>query len=210
MDLRGNPTLNRMQVDKAFEKLRSERPGLSKAFGQTPVDIRLGNIRGPGFGETFQPGEQGPPGQPAPGNPDNLRIELRKSRMGGIDEKKDFLIGELLHQMGGITQDGKPFNKKFMDLKEELVRSLTPDQMREEKFFFDQAINGGATGSNFQDFASYLMTTRGDALIRGDVLPQGLTNPKERGYYERRDGTGQFNKDQIGILDKIRAIIDGT
>ena len=51
-DLRTNPNLNRMQIDKAFESLRN-RPNLGRAFADTPIDIRLGDVRGRGFGETY-------------------------------------------------------------------------------------------------------------------------------------------------------------
>jgi hypothetical protein len=206
-DLRANPTLNRMQTDEAFNRLRSENPGLGRMMGQAPVDIRMGNVRGPGFAETFPPGETGPPNKPAPGNKDNLRIEMRKGRFGDIEAKKDLLIGELLHQVGGIKEDGSPFNPKFTKLKRTLIGSLTPEQEAEERFFYNQAVQSGQTGSNFDSFESYMMTTRGDAIIRGDIVPSGLTHPKEQAAYMRRDGTGFLSKEQVGIMDKIRGLL---
>ena len=79
--------------------------------------------------------------------------------------------------------------------------------MEEERFFYRRD-KGEHEGGNFRDFPTYMMTTRGDALIRGDVLPQGLTHEDERNRYLRRDGTGQFTKDQIKILDEIRELIN--
>ena len=196
-DLRTNPNLNRMQIDKAFESLRN-RPNLGRSFADTPIDIRLGDVRGRGFGETYLPGEAGPPNNPAPGDPNKLRIELRQSRFDDIRGKRDFILGELLHQMGSVDLEGKPFNEKFFRLKEKLISSLTPEQLEEERYFYnrDKREHGG---TNFQDFPTYMMTTRGDGLIRSDILPQGLIYEEERDRYLRRDGTGHFTKDQIKI-----------
>jgi len=207
-DLRANPTLNRMQIDKAFSDLRESKPGLAQAFGDTPIDIRLGNIRDRGFGETYLPGEEGPPDKPAPGNPDHLRIELRKGRTGSTDDKKGFIMGELLHQLGAKKQDGTDFSPEFMALKKALLLSLTEDQLQEAEFLFKKNYQG-ETGSNFESFPAYMMSSGGDELIRGGILPEGLTDPEERERFERTDGTGQFNEEQLMILDKIRAFLSG-
>jgi hypothetical protein len=208
-DLRLNPTYNRHQVNEAFQQVVRDRPGLAKAFGSSPVDIRLGHPKGKGFAETFLPGEIGPPNKPAPGNPDQLRIELRQARGQGVGELKNTLVGELLHQMGGADIKGQPFNEEFLKLKNELIDRMTPEQIEEQLFFYKRDKANGLSGTNFESFENALRTSYGDAFIRGDLIPSGLTHPEERARYERRDGTGQFNPEQIETLDKIRGLVNG-
>ena len=197
-DLRLHPHINQGRLEDAFKDIRNNYKGLGNIVGDTPVRLSQGNPRGPGFAETMLPGEIGPDGNAK--NPDALRVELRKGRGFAPQKMRSLLLGELMHQVGETKQG--------IALKKKLIASLTPDQLAQEKRIYERFKAQGEGGTNFATFENALMTSQGDALVRGGLLPELMVDPREQEFFSRpAEEGGMFTKEQRGILAEYLQLI---
>ena len=212
-DLRLHPTINREYANRALDDVRGKYKGIANSLGKTPVEVRLGNVRGPGFSETYTLGSTDAD------KPDRLRVEMRESRRnflprepskyqtgGGREISRDMLAGELLHQLGDAP-NGVPFDPKFYEMKKALMNSLTEDQMAEMSHWYQRIKEEGATGTNWESLESALMTSMGDGFIRDSLFPETGKYEDDRMWLRSKD---RLTPEQAGIVNKIRDYILGN
>jgi len=166
---------------------------------QKEQDIQIVRGVGPGFAEVFFKGELGSP------DPERNIVQVRKT---GEFNPNDVAAADMLHFMGGENAEtGKPLNEKFFNLKQEFIKDISPDELQFAREKFKKAQFEGKQGSNFESFDSFMQHVWSDALIRGGLFPQLMTDPRERQVFKSRK---PFTARQSKILDKMDNLIKGN
>lgn len=170
-----------------------EFKGLKRFQEKNKIEIIRGG--GPGFAEVFFEGEITSP------DPSKNIVQVRET--GEFDPNK-VAAADMLHFLGGEKRNGQPFDKEFFKLKQEFIADLSPNEVAFAREKFDEAVSEGATGENFESFDNFMQSVWGDALIRGGLFPELMTDPRERKEFRNRS---MFTKDQSKILDKMNRVI---
>ena len=198
-DLRAHPNVNQWYAERAMKNVRDHYKGIDQGLGDTPTEIHIGNRRGPGFSETYTVGQTDPT-QKGKVNPDAMRIELRKARqhatpLGDADMLRTILAAESTHQ---LTQTDPVVRGIKMKLIESLKEGSEPWHEMHRRY--EQTVNDGATGTNWESYESALNGPMGDWLLFERVFPE-LNEPHWREYYEKGGG---FDPKQMELLNELK------
>jgi len=162
---------------------------------QKKNDIQIIRGSGPGFAEVFFEGELRSP------NPAKNIIQVRET---GDFNPDTVAAADMLHFLGGEKRNGQPFDKEFFKLKQDFIKDLSPNELAFAREKFETAVSEGATGENFESFDNFMQNVWGDALIRGGLFPELMTDPQEQKQFRNRE---MFTKEQSKILDKMNRVI---
>jgi hypothetical protein len=153
--------------------------------------------------ESFPPWESENP------NPGKQTTELYTQ--GTTEQKGNLVAGDLLHYIGGIDQQtGKPVDPQFHAMKEELIKSLTPEQLKGEHAYYDQT--RGAYGDDTRTFDQWMESSRGDELVMGYLTPdqndsfKHYYSPQQKGILGRMKSYMQQSDDS----DSVQAVANVT
>ena len=118
--------------------------------------------RNPGGGsiEFYPPWESENP------NPGRPTIEVFDRNLQGPALQKA-IYGDSLHHLGGTDEHGTPVDPHFHSMKQDLIKSLTPEQLAVDQRAYDRA-KGHGDGRSFDD---WMQDSRGDAYVRGLLAP---------------------------------------
>lgn len=198
MDLRTNPTVNKWYAERAMQNVRDQYKGIDQGLRDIPVELHQGHVRGPGYSETYPVGSTDPT-QKGKVNPDAMRIELQKARQyanpSGQDRLRTILAAETTHQ---LAQTDPVVRGIKMKLIESLKEGSEPWKEMHQRY--EQTVNGGATGTNWESYESALNGPMGDWLLFERVFPE-LTEDNWREYYEKGGG---FDPKQMELLNELK------
>jgi hypothetical protein len=151
------------ELESIKEAVLQKYPFLS-SLGMEDIHVVAGS--GPGFAEYAAAGESSYSHIFDDGSPIiELRNQKRHLGKEGIIEHtwEEVLLGELLHEAPSRSN-------MFAGFKSEFISSLSKEQHERIKEKYDRYVASGATGSNFDNYESYLYFVESDAWIRAYVL----------------------------------------
>lgn len=176
----------------------SNIPGIKEQVGQrfpalqpymNLLNVQWGDpAKNPGGGhlEFYPPWESE---NPTPGVP---AIELFDPRLQG-NALRDAIAGDTLHYVGAIDpRNGRPVDPKWMGLKNDLRKSLTPEQLAVDRRTYDRT---EGTLPNPRPFEDWMQDSRTDAYIRGYITPDANDEWRKQGVY---------NPAQVNLLTAMK------
>ena len=197
-DLRTHPAINKWYAERAMQNVRDQYKGIDQGLRDIPTEMHIGNIRGPGFSETYPVGSTDPT-QKGKVNPNAMRIELQKARQyanpSGQDKLRTILAAEATHQ---LSETDPVVREIKMRLIESLKEGSEPWEEMHKRY--EQTVADGATGTNWESYESALNGPMGDWLLFERVFPE-LTEDHWRKYYEEGGG---FDPNQMELLNKLK------
>lgn len=200
-DLRSNPSINKWYAERAMQNVRDQYKGIDQGLRDIPTEMHIGNIRGPGFSETYPVGTTDPT-QKGKVNPNAMRIELQKARQyanpSGQDKLRTILAAEATHQ---LSETDPVVRGIKMRLIESLKEGSEPWQEMHDRY--EQTVRDGADGSNWESYESALHGPMGDWLLFERVFPE-LTEDHWREYYEKGGG---FDPEQMELLNELKSYL---
>ena len=172
-----------LQIEGRFPRLQ-----------QFVKDQNISLTRGPGEGyaEIFPLGEGGSP------DPTRRVVQVRPlTREKGFDPNS-VASADALHFFGGVDREsGKPLDPEFYGLKQDFIKNMSPREKQFADKKFNEAKAEKRTGTNFESKESFMQNVWGDALIRGAIFPELMSDPQDR----------EDHKNQVHLTDKQRGIV---
>ena len=158
----------------------------------TDQNISLTRGSGEGFAEMFPLGESSSP------DPTRRIVQVRPlTKEKGFDPNT-VASGDVLHFLGGVDRKtGKPLDPEFYGLKQDFLKNMSPQEKKFAEKKFNDAKAEKRTGTNFESKENFIQNVWGDALIRGAIFPELMSDPQER----------EDSKNQVHLTDKQRGII---
>ncbi len=141
------------EVGKAYPKLVQYLPQVTVQRGKPePNDNRQL--------EFYPPWESRNP------NPGKITIEMYRDFHG--PERTNAIAGDLLHYIGARNPSTKqPIDPKYWAMKQQVVKSRTPEQKYLDDRLYEEAKRRGESRS----FEDWMQESRADAYIRGWITP---------------------------------------
>lgn len=178
---------NQQISDPILKSAVAQYPRLAK-YAQNTVVVQKQNPAGDDrMLESYPPWESENP------NPGKQTTELYT---GGTDAEKGTLVaGDMLHYIGGIDpRTGKPVDAQFHAFKDQLIKSLTPDQLKGERAYYNQTKD--SYGGSTRTFDQWMEGSRADELMMGYLTPDKSDSFKH--YYSPQ---------QKQILDQAKSYL---
>jgi hypothetical protein len=186
-----DPTLRDL-VASVFAKY----PALAKHANDFAVVTGKPMAKGTGQLESYPPEELF---NPIPGK---ATTELYNTTVPR-DAQAQLITGDMLHRLGAIdAQTGQPVDAPWLDMKSQLLGTLTPQQEAMSRANYEYYKSHGWNGT-FEDF---LNKSQGDEFIMGSLTPD------KGDYWRGRPGTHQqstYTPEQDTILNQMRHYLLG-
>lgn len=129
-------------------------------------------------------------------NPGQPTIELYNRDLKG-NELQSAIAGDALHYLGAVGPSGNPVDPTFHGMKQQMIGSLTPDQLAVDRRAYDKSRSSG----DHRSFDDWMQDSRGDAYIRGYITPDANDEWRKQGVY---------NPEQKKLLDAMNAYLRGV
>lgn len=149
------------------------------------------NNAGGGYLEFYPPWEAHNP------HPGRSTIEVFDKSLSG-KALEDSIAGDALHLLGAKDpRTEQPVDPHFYELKQRLLSTLTPDQLKVDmRTFREEQARNPEEG---RTFAEWMETSRGDAYIRGWITPDKNDEWRRQGVY---------TDEQKAILEDMRGYLE--
>lgn len=136
-----------------------------------------------------------PPHEAYNPNPGKVTVEVYNPDLTG-PRLTDAVAGDMLHHLGGASLDGRNVDPAFAGMKQQFMRSITPQQRAVDQREYEHARGEGEQ----RDFDTWMNQSRGDAYVRGYLFPDANDEWRKQGVY---------TPEQTQTLEKMRRHIGG-